>query len=538
MDGDTILAEIRSIAINHGGGRISSLAAPSSEAQTEVIVQAWEKAKINVSKIRFIEAHGTGTILGDPIEIEGIKQAFIKKNLGHNDASCAISSFKGQIGHLDYLAGLAGLLRLMAALNYSVIPAQANFKTLNEFFKLKGTGLYVPTTTEDWISENNERVGGVSSFGMIGTNVHLVVSQKDNFNTKIEHEKEYNYLQISHSNPQNLRTFKDYLAEKIKELTDESMTKLPMKLNKVFKLGKENQGIVYSSKETLITALNSDNTPCKKRFLLLDLDILHYPKESIESIFLENSLIKDQWDKHVAIQPRDIGHQHTLNMLFQYSIYKYLLEKVNTHIKFITTKEDSILNLLLKSDLTVTQILNRQYPKEQTRPSFDEKIFRKYLQENFLSKEVIIIDFSKQNKNRFNTMNTNWQVIDGAITDKDRFSLYSNILVLGINPLKTSLNPRFNDIELPFFKPKRFWPKLNEDLSAISKVNTGKFRIAEIKNIVIKTWSTVLELDEFEDDDDFFDLGGTSLSALDMLDELEQNIVGIKLSYEERLPSN
>lgn len=78
-DGDAILGEIKGIAINHGGNRISSLTAPSSEAQKDVILQAWENAGIDFNKIGYIEAHGTGTILGDPIEVEGIKQAFLSK---------------------------------------------------------------------------------------------------------------------------------------------------------------------------------------------------------------------------------------------------------------------------------------------------------------------------------------------------------------------------------------------------------------------------------------------------------------------------
>lgn len=533
-DGDSVFGEIKGAALNHGGSRISSLTAPSSEAQRDVILQAWKNADVDVKKMRYIEAHGTGTILGDPIEVEGIKQAIYNSAPPEKEASFALSSFKGQIGHLDFLSGLAGLLRLVAALNFKIIPVQANLKKLNEFFNLDGTGLYVPRSTKPWISDENERIGGVSSYGLTGTNVHIVVSQKDIKTTNLSKEGEINYLQISHKSERNLKLFKEYLVEKINLIDcNEDIDKMCLKLNKIFQVDKENQGIIYSSKESLITALKAKkNKPTSERiFMLLDLDILSYPKEFIKSVLDENRFIKKQWDEHVSLQIQDIQSEASLNVLFQYTIYKYLLEKLGENIKLITTKEDSIVNLLLKSKITIKQVIDTKDKNDQKLKNFDEESFKKYLRNNLSTKEMILIDFSKKDKNRFDDLNLKLKVIDGFLQNADRFQLYVDVLESKINPLMVSANSIFNDIELPYFFPKRFWPSVKV------KPLTNEFKVKEItkdriKEIITGIWCSILEVNNVNENDDFFEIGGTSLLALDMIDEIEKNIDGIKIPYE------
>lgn len=546
-DGDVILGEIRGIGINHGGGRISSLAAPSSDAQKEVITQAWEKAKIDPGKIRFIEAHGTATILGDPIEIEGIKQAFHEAKITGENTSCALSSFKGQIGHLDYLAGLAGLLRLVAALNLKVIPVQSNFNTLNKYFHIENTGLYIPTQIQDWPGENGERIGGVSSYGMTGTNVHLVVSQKDAHLTNAYNEKTINYFQISHKDHQKLADYKNYILEKIAPLDSiEEFHQLCLRLNRVFQIDKVNQGIIYTSKESLISSLKSKDTniTTQRLFLLLDAAVVNYSKEFIQSLFWENLFIKQVWDQHVSLSLDSIQDQYTLNVLFQYTIYKYLLEKIGAGIKFIAPKGGSILGALIKSETTVSAIINETNDPEQSHHALNEELFRKYLRDNLAKEEITVIDFSGKDKNRFSDLNLKLNVVAGSLLDEDRFLLYSNMVETGVNPLQTGFNPAFNDIELPYFNLKRFWPEVqvNPLINKIERENTGGVAIErkttlqlskdEIAKVVRNSWAVILETDDFKETDDFFEMGGTSLAALEMIDEIGKNITGVKIPYE------
>ena len=549
-DGDSILGEIKGIGINHGGSRIASLTAPSSVAQKEAIIMAWKNADLDIEKMRYIEAHGTGTILGDPIEIEGLKQAFNEWDVSRNNTPLSLSSFKGQVGHLDYLSGLAGLLRLVAAMNFKTIPVQANLKTLNAHFDLKDKGLHIPTVAEDWHSEDAERIGGVSSFGMTGTNIHVVASQKDISYTYPDTQKGINYLQISHSDSQKLKDYKNYLAEKINGLDSlVDIHKLCLKLNRVFQINKKNQAVTYRSKEELVEALTSEkqHDAGEKIFLLLDLDILQYSKAFIKSLVEENLFIQQQWEKHIALNIDDVSDQEVMNILFQYTLYKYLVEKLGGRLKFITYKDGSILNALIKSKITITQIIDGTHRQEAPTEDFNEDAFKDYVQKNLSSKEVVMIDFSGKDKTRFDALNVKLHVIDGSFADKDRFLLYTNMVESGVNPLKVSVNPVFNDLELPWFSPKRFWPEVSEhalvdktpQLDSSSPIlennteNDEQFDEIWVNETLRDIWTTLLEIDGIKDDDDFFDMGGTSLLALDMIDEVSKNMKGVKIPYEE-----
>ncbi len=531
-DGDTILAEIKGVGINHGGSQISSLTAPSSNSQKEVILQAWENAEIKADKIRFIEAHGTGTILGDPIEVEGIKQAIVTSNPFDENYPCALSSFKGQVGHLDYLSGLAGLLRLVAALNFKVIPVQSNFKKLNEHFDFENSGLYIPEVLESWESEDGERIGAVSSFGMTGTNVHIVVSQKDEYSKEFVNDKTISYLQIGHKSKAKLDNYKKYLIEKIEQLPSKNaVNNLCLKLNKIFQVDKENQCFTYSSKETLISALKKQISPKKqKAVLLLDLEVCDYSKEFIQSVFSENLLIENCWNKQVGLKIEDIKSQSALSVLFQFTIYQYLFENLKGIIKFITPKEDTILNKLIKSKISVKEV-EKELIKSKKDLVFDESNFKKYIKSNLNTQDVLILDFSKKDKKRFDDLKMNVKVIDGVLSETNLYDLYSLILEAGKKPLESVINPVCYDVDLPYFSPKRFWPSVTK--SKVEKTNGAVLNKEKIKEIVYAAWATILETNDIEENEDFFEIGGSSLCAMDVVSEIEKNIAGIKIPFED-----
>ncbi|QXU43271.1 SDR family NAD(P)-dependent oxidoreductase [Pedobacter sp. D749] len=176
--GDIIHAVIKSTAVNQDANRSGSLTAPSSTAQAEVIQKAWEKAKIDPSTITYIEAHGTGTKLGDPIEIQGIDSAFRK----HTDkiGFCAVSSVKTNIGHTDCAAGIVGLLKATLSLKYKVLLPSLHFNSPNPFINFENSSVYVNTTLKNWdVGKTGVRRAGVSSFGLSGTNCHVVLEEYD-----------------------------------------------------------------------------------------------------------------------------------------------------------------------------------------------------------------------------------------------------------------------------------------------------------------------------------------------------------------------
>lgn len=173
-DGDQIYAVIKGSAMNQDGASLG-ITAPNSKAQEEVLVKAWEDAGIDPSVLSYIEAHGTGTKLGDPVEIKGITNAF--RRFTDRRQFCAIASLKSNIGHLDAAAGIAGVIKAALALQNQVLPPTVNFQEPNKLINFIGSPVYVNDRLNEWEDLGHSRTCGVSSFGLSGTNVHIVLEE-------------------------------------------------------------------------------------------------------------------------------------------------------------------------------------------------------------------------------------------------------------------------------------------------------------------------------------------------------------------------
>ncbi|MFI9154598.1 SDR family NAD(P)-dependent oxidoreductase [Streptomyces sp. NPDC053367] len=169
-DGDRILGVIHGTAVNQDG-RAGGFTAPNVLAQVAVIEAALAEAGLEPADIGHIEAHGTGTSLGDPIEMEALATALGRRNGG---APLPVGSVKTNLGHLESAAGITGLVKALLAIRHRQVPPVLHFRTLNPRIDLTGTGITVPTELTDWPGGAG-RYAGVSSFGMSGTNAHVVL---------------------------------------------------------------------------------------------------------------------------------------------------------------------------------------------------------------------------------------------------------------------------------------------------------------------------------------------------------------------------
>ncbi|MEV0296266.1 SDR family NAD(P)-dependent oxidoreductase [Nocardia sp. NPDC050710] len=171
-DGDEIHALIRGSSVNHDG-RSMGLTAPNPVAQRELLLEALADAGCDAARIGYVETHGTGTPLGDPIEIEALSEVL---GAPRSDGSvCLLGSVKSQIGHLEAAAGIAGLIKAVLLLQRGRILRQYEFDTMNPRIALDGTALAVPTRDVEWPEADGPRLAGVSSFGFSGTNAHVVL---------------------------------------------------------------------------------------------------------------------------------------------------------------------------------------------------------------------------------------------------------------------------------------------------------------------------------------------------------------------------
>lgn len=192
-DGDTIQAVIKGSAVNNDGALRIGYSAPGVEGQTAVITEALTKAEVDPSTISYVEAHGTATALGDPIEMSALTQAFRQMGQGNGtkpkNGWCAIGSVKTNIGHLAEAAGIAGLIKTVLALKHKQIPASLHFKQPNPNIDFANSPFYVNTALSEWSGNGTPRRAGVSSFGMGGTNCHMVLEEAPE-NGKVKEERE------------------------------------------------------------------------------------------------------------------------------------------------------------------------------------------------------------------------------------------------------------------------------------------------------------------------------------------------------------
>jgi amino acid adenylation domain-containing protein/non-ribosomal peptide synthase protein (TIGR01720 family) len=173
-DGDTVHAVVLGSAVNNDGSIKVGYTAPSVEGQSAVVARALEQAGAAPGSIDYIEAHGTGTKLGDPIEIAALDRVFQKAGVGKR---IAIGSVKTNFGHLDAAAGVAGFIKAVLALEHGQIPPSLHYERPNPELQIERTSFYVNSRLADWVRSTGPRRAGVSSFGIGGTNVHVVLEE-------------------------------------------------------------------------------------------------------------------------------------------------------------------------------------------------------------------------------------------------------------------------------------------------------------------------------------------------------------------------
>jgi amino acid adenylation domain-containing protein len=212
-DGDFVHAVIRGISANQDAALSSGLTAPDSEAQAALLSRVWEKAEINPETIGFIECHGTGTKLGDPIEVDAINQAFAK----YTDKKhfCEISSLKSNIGHTNSVAGLASLIKVILSLRYGKFFPSLHIQSLNPLIDFENSHVQVTSSLKEWETPYNVlRRAGISSFGLVGTNVHVLLEEYRNPSLQ-SHDNSNRLVCISGATEKalelNLKTWENWL---------------------------------------------------------------------------------------------------------------------------------------------------------------------------------------------------------------------------------------------------------------------------------------------------------------------------------------
>jgi acyl transferase domain-containing protein/thioesterase domain-containing protein/ubiquinone/menaquinone biosynthesis C-methylase UbiE/acyl carrier protein len=255
-DGDCIHAIIKGSAINNDGSLKVGYTAPSIEGQKAVILDAQAIADIEPETITYVETHGTGTKLGDPIEIAALTKAFQKST--QKKGFCAIGSVKTNIGHAGAAAGIAGLIKTVFALKHQLLPPSLHFEQPNPQIDFANSPFYVNTKLSEWKTDGIPRYAGVSSFGIGGTNAHVILEEAP-IQESLEESRPWQLVVISAKTPSALDTASLNLATHLEQHPDINLADVAYTLSKGRHAFSQRRMLVCQDINEAITALHTHN---------------------------------------------------------------------------------------------------------------------------------------------------------------------------------------------------------------------------------------------------------------------------------------
>lgn len=257
--GDNILGVVKSTSINHGG-RVSGVTVPNPKQQANLVVDALTKGGLNLEDLSYIEAHGTGTSLGDPIEINGLNEVAKRMSQNSKPNSCGLGSVKTNVGHLEAASGLVGVLKLLTAGQFQELPATINFNQINPNIDFVNGPFYIQNKHTSWpLKEGKkERLAGVSNFGVGGTNAHVIIGVTEQVSSQEVHPGNGpELIVLSARTKEGLKVLTKNITNYLREEFDPNLKKLAYTLQQGRAELKYRLAIVARDKEQLINETES-----------------------------------------------------------------------------------------------------------------------------------------------------------------------------------------------------------------------------------------------------------------------------------------
>jgi amino acid adenylation domain-containing protein len=552
-DGDIIHAIIKGSAVNNNSNRSASLTAPDAIAQGEVIKRAWQKAGISPVDIGFIEAHGSGTQLGDTIEVGGLNHAF---GTEHNTTRCAISTIKSNIGHTRGAAGLAGLVKAVLSVKHRVIFPHLQFEEPSPYINFEKSAVYVNRELQNWnIADGGCRIAGISSIGLSGTNCHLILQE----NVPIIQEKKNKdwpqfLFTFSAKNPTalkaNLKKLKDYLTY------NDSL--VPADVAFTLSTGRQHYPVRLALLAQNLSELNlqlksllvADIAQIKKRIgkcILIVADHASVSKDSIELLSSLYPVFKNAYDSCLEYEKGfAMRSNHFNDFCFQFGLYQLLQSNGLQNVQILSLGKGKIIISLIKNQITLPEAMQKlaAYQEEHIYdlPARVEKLL---LRESGVD-PVLFVELGGMGQVTETLLEaglTRNNYLTHIIADETTYLSLWQKLYEHNYPIVWDRLPFLSEgkrIELPAyqFDKTRCWIREEpraENLSSQARTQMLDHEIA-IEGFVERTvslvWKEVLDQKIFSNDDNFFLLGGDSLKATKVIRKLNDHFQS-ELDFED-----
>ncbi len=313
-DGDNILAVIKGSAINNDGiGKVGYLA-PSVDGQADAIAEAIAVAGVDADTISYVETHGTGTAVGDPIEIAALTQAFREST--NESGFCRIGSVKTNIGHLDTAAGVASVVKVVESLRHGELPATLHYQKPNPVIDFASTPFLVNAELTPWESNGQPRRAGISSLGVGGTNAHLVLEEAPPRQASEAPKREFQLFCVSAKNKsaleRNSTALADWFGEQAREeLADASWTlrlgRVPFERRRVFaaRNAEEAKTLLESKESGRVFDGVAPTSPREVAFLLPG-GGTQYPRMAAD-LYESEPVYREAFDECIALCEAEVG---------------------------------------------------------------------------------------------------------------------------------------------------------------------------------------------------------------------------------------
>lgn len=557
-DNDLIYAVIKGTAANQDAQLSGSLTAPSSQAQSEVIRKTWDKAGIDPVSISYIETHGSGTKLGDPIEIAGIDLAF--KGLTSDRHFCAVSSVKSNIGHTGSAAGISGLIKAVLSLQHKELYPSVHFDEPNPFIDFKNSVVYVNTAYKSWNAPAPRRAG-VSSFGLSGTNCHVLLEEAPE-TQQLQKEEGTFIFNYSARSENSLKAYLEKFVSYLETNSGVSQADISYTLNKGRRHFPYRVSCIASGREELVQKIKSST-------------VTHTPEAAKKIIFLfsGDAPVSAQWFQEVSDQHPDLKkhidscppYDHTNDAInrfvLQYALYRYLEEKGIDAEQLLGLDSGDLVVAVALGEMSLGEAMQQCAVQEGTESVPDEKL-RGLVERETEDGRVLFIELGPEGclSKGLKTLNYPDKDFLYAVGTVEQSPLeLIQFLYLQQYPIDWEqyyATGQHRKVSLPTyaFEKTRCW--LKEPLRLEDIEVTGEQVVApaagttttppapkKILAIVQEHWSAmekriaavwieVLKLEELTLEDDFFKLGGHSLMATRVIAAIEKEF-GIKLIFKD-----
>lgn len=545
-DKDNIHAIIRGSAINHDGKRSNSMAAPSPVAQTEVILAAWNCSDIDPSTITCIETHGTGTKIGDPIEVQGINDAF--KQHTNKLKFCALSAIKSNIGHSGAAAGIAGLIKAVLSLKYKKIYPLVHFTKPNPLIDFDNSAVFPNKELKSWDSPFPRRIG-VSSFGLSGTNAHVLLEEGYTRNELSPIEEEY-LVTLSAKTESALKNYanvlKDYLIN-----TQNSMSDITFVLNNGRDDYSFKKAFVVTDKDDFINQISkasewtlSENLKQSSLIFLCSGNIT-INEELIDTFRNKYPVFKQCWESCEV--KTELSNNASRIVAFQYSLYKTLLAFGLKAKHVFGTGIGNLTVEVITGKKTIDAALQKAKLVTESITSFNRDGFITTVNNLIQNETPVFLELGTDGilLNTIEEMNKDNSIIIYSLKNDDS-SLLQTLCKLYMSNVHIEWNIYYANkdvkrVELPTycFDKISCWPKVKLKEKSSSTVECPQENYTEIniegtqvEKFLANVWANVLKSDTFGLDDDFFDIGGNSLMGLQIITLIKEKF-GVKLEFDD-----